>query len=369
LKIVHVLTSLEIGGMETMVLALSLFQKQQGHQVAIATIYAEGDLFEKAKDAGIGVFFVGKRPGQDSWLTTKLLSKFIRAQHADVVHTHNLVPHYFAAAACWFQNKAVLINTRHDMGEHLSSKKGDILYRLAMRRSAAWVAVCVAAKRRFIDSGVIPEQKGRVVVNGLDLTAYGPRNSAQKNLLLLELGIEGAPLLFGSVGRINKVKDHQTMISAFELFVQTEPNAILVIVGDGPNLPTVKQQASQSQASNKIFFTGQRSDVANLMQGFDVFLQSSLTEGYSLALVEACATALPIIATNVGGNGEIINNSVTGFLVSSQAVDDFANAMRVLSSDKLLRESFGEKAREWCLANGSIASMYAEYDQIYRANN
>jgi glycosyltransferase involved in cell wall biosynthesis len=355
--------------METMVLALAQHQLGKGHELSIVTIYAEGELFEKARNCGVNVFALAKRPGKDTLLTVKKLKDLLGQLQPDVVHTHNLVPHYLVAAACWSDKSLVLLNTRHDMGEHFKSHRGDFLYRLAMRKSDHWVAVCEAAKIRFVETGVIRAKKGEVVVNGIDLTPYKIKNEDRKSALLSMLGISDSPLVLGSVGRINKVKDHQTMITAFANLAKLHPNTVLVIVGDGPNLAAVKIQAAESTAADKIYFLGQRSDVSEMMQGFDVFLQSSLTEGYSLALVEACATALPILATNVGGNGEIIEHGSNGYLVQTQDIDGYSSALVKLTEDVKIRSQFGAKSREWALKNGSIESMYARYDDLYRIKN
>jgi glycosyltransferase involved in cell wall biosynthesis len=364
-RIVHVLTSLELGGMETMVLNLADYQKSKGHTVSIVTIYRMGGLSERAQAKGIDVFCVEKRDGKDVWSAIAGLRSLFKKQGAQIVHTHNLVPHYLAAAACVGLKSCSLINTRHDMGEHLTSRRGDVLYRLAMLRTSFWVAVCKAAARQFVDRNLIPAKKSEVIVNGIELAAFKSRSKDRKTLLLSELGVAGSPLVFGSIGRLNKVKNLPMMLAAFDCCVRERPDSILVIAGDGPTLAESRAAVLASSFKSKVFFLGSRADVPNLLQGFDVFLQSSLTEGYSLALVEACACALPIVATSVGGNAEIIHTGVRGQLVAVNDIKGFASAMTRFAGDENLRHAIGTAAQRWALEFGSIATMYERYFELY----
>jgi glycosyltransferase involved in cell wall biosynthesis len=170
MKIVHVLSTLELGGMETMALALAKFQQSQGHEVSVVAVYGKHELFATAHEMGLMPATLMKRPGKDFLTSIKKLRALFAIRRPDVVHTHNLVTHYLSAAACVLQNDRLLLNTRHDMGEHISSVRGDWLYRAAMKRSAFGVAVCEAARRAFVDRSIISSQKSRTIVNGIDLS-------------------------------------------------------------------------------------------------------------------------------------------------------------------------------------------------------
>ncbi len=115
-----------------------------------------------------------------------------------------------------------------------------------------------------------------------------------------------------------------------------------------------------------MFLLGQRGDVPDLLAGMDVFVLSSRTEGYSLALVEAAAAGLPIVATDVGGNAEIVAQDVTGLLVPAGDPQALARALEALSDDPGLRARMGEAARRWALEHGSIDSMYRHYLWLYQ---
>jgi glycosyltransferase involved in cell wall biosynthesis len=347
-----------------MILALAKYQQTQGHHVSIIGMYGREGLFEEAESMGLAPETAMKRIGADFFSTIRILRNHIQSKRADVVHSHHLVPHYFAAAAC-IGLDATLVNTRHDMGQHYSSKKGDLLYKLAMKRSAYGVAVCEAARVKFVERAAIPEHKSRTIVNGIDLSNYAERTEQSKSQLLGTLGVGQGKIVFGNVGRVNHVKDHGTMLAAFRRCLQSGLDAVLLIAGDGPAFSTVQQNAAALGIQDRVFFLGQRSDIPEVLRGFDVFLQSSLTEGYSLALVEAAVTGLPIIATAVGGNAEIISHGENGCLVPAQDVDAYALAMRELGASAELRKKYGQNAASWAQENGSVQTMYERYLNLY----
>jgi glycosyltransferase involved in cell wall biosynthesis len=364
MRIVHIINSFEVGGMETMILALAKYQQSQGHEVSVVAIFGRNELYQVAESMGLSPKSAMKRPGADFISTIRTVRRYIKDRRAQIVHSHNLVPHYFAAAACLGMT-VTLLNTRHDMGHHYSSKQGDLLYKLAMKRSSFGVAVCEAARVEFVSKGAIPNSKSRTVVNGIDLSNYGTRSKQFKSKLLESLGVKGEKIVFGNVGRVNPVKDHATMLTAFRRCLDQGLNAILVIAGDGPAFAKVKQTVTELNIEDSVFFLGQRSDVPEVLQGFDVFLQSSLTEGYSLALVEAATCGLPIIATNVGGNSEIISDGENGRLVTAQDIDAYAQALVVLGKSEQLRQEYGNNASLWAQANGSVQTMYERYLKLY----
>jgi glycosyltransferase involved in cell wall biosynthesis len=364
MRIVHVINSFEVGGMETMILALAKYQQSQGHEVSVIAIFGRNELFQVAQSMGFSPQSAMKRPGSDFVSTIRILRRYFKAKRAEVVHSHNLVPHYFAAIAC-LGLRATLLNTRHDMGQHYSSKQGDFLYRFAMKRADYGVAVCEAARVEFVKKNAISESKSRTVVNGIDLSNYADKTPQHKSQLLESLGVSGDVVVFGNVGRVNPVKDHRTMLTAFERCLNVGLNAILVIVGNGPAFDSVRQAVTELGIEDSVFFLGQRSDIPEVLKGFDVFLQSSLTEGYSLALVEASISGLPIIATNVGGNAEIITDGENGCLVAARDVDAYAGAMKVLGESEALRQLYGKNASRWARANGSVHTMYDRYLKLY----
>jgi glycosyltransferase involved in cell wall biosynthesis len=127
----------------------------------------------------------------------------------------------------------------------------------------------------------------------------------------------------------------------------------------------LQKQVDQSGIADRIFLLGDRSDVRELLRGFDLFAMSSLTEGYSIALLEACAAGLPIVATDVGGNAEIVRDGINGMLVPARSEDALAEALIQLLNDPQRMAGMGKASRAWVLDEGSFTTMAARYDAVY----
>jgi glycosyltransferase involved in cell wall biosynthesis len=398
LSIVHVVESLDVGGLERVVLSLAAWQLAQGHASRIICLFHEGALANEARGLGIEVVAVGKKRGLDL-RALQFLRQQLRTEHQKtgnvVLHTHNPAAHYYGVAAALGLGMARIINTRHGMGAQGSSQL-DFLYRLAMLNTDKGVAVCRAGRDRFVQTGVISAAKAVVVPNGAAVEVIATRNSQAKQRLLAELGRPSTSVVLGTVGRLSAVKDQASLLHALaqlrnvmrDAVADTLPGAELdatdesifcatsgfdravelVIIGDGELRAKLETLAQDLSISHCVHFMGMRSDVAQLLAALDVFVLSSLSEGYSLAMVEAAAAALPIVATKVGGNADIVEEGANGLLVPPKDVQLLTQAMAMLVDDTALRERMGHASRQWALNFGGIASMGRAYSALYQSN-
>lgn len=349
------------GGLERVVCDLALIQIRQGHEVGIVCLFTVGLLGEEARRAGVSVVGIGKSAGVD--LTALLrLRRAIRDCDADVIHTHNATAHYHAAAVSGRRGQCVLVNTRHGMGGSRSSDRRERLFSLAMGRTTAVAAVCQAAARRLVADRIVPADLVRVVPNGIRLDAFGKADwrDARRRLDLPE-----DALVVGTVGRLNWAKDHEFLLRAFQVLTRTEPNTFLVVIGEGEQRQALEGLTAELALEGRVRLVGDRPDVPLLLPGLDVFALSSRTEGYSVALLEACAAGLAVIATNVGGNGEIIEDGVTGLLVEQGNLTSFSGALGRLSASRSLRARLGSRARDWAASNASLEAMAERYERLY----
>ena len=155
------------------------------------------------------------------------------------------------------------------------------------------------------------------------------------------------------------------LISAMALIHASEPKARLVLIGDGPLRAELEALAKKLNLESVVCFLGDRSDVKDLLPGFDIFAMSSTTEGYSISLLEACASALPIIATDVGGNREIIVDGRNGYLVPPKVPTQFAEAALRLIRAPIDRADIGLRNRKFAEEAGSIRAMANRYEPLY----
>jgi glycosyltransferase involved in cell wall biosynthesis len=360
----HFVDSLELGGMEITVLALAKHQMEQGHKVLIACLLRKGELVARAEALGIGVHCFQKPPGP-RLSAVRAVAKWIRSEKLDVVHTHNEVPMIYAAAAAQRNQGLVVLNTRHDMGLHQSRKITDFAYRWYSKRVTANVAVCEAAKRQFQVRKLFSLKRSHVVPNGIDVTLLNNVHVKESESLKRQFNIGKESILIGSIGRLTSVKAVDRQINAFNAVAQQFPLVHLVIVGDGPERERLENIPSVFK--DRIHFLGKRSDVPQVLSQLDIFIQSSITEGHSIALLEAAAAGVPVIATDVGGNNEIVQNGSTGMLVKDFVEEKYALALSQLLSNPALRKNMSNAAQTWASENATIHTMAERYFQIYRS--
>ena len=364
MRIAHVVESLEIGGLEHVVVALVGEQRRRGHEVRILCLWRRGALAERAEAAGIVVECCDKQSGLDV-RALSVMRRMLRAFRPDVLHTHNPMAHYYAVAASLGLGIGSIVNSRHGMGSGQLSARREKLYRAALLATDHAVSVCDAARQRFVAHGVMPAAKAVVVRNGIDLSRFVPRSEAAGARLRQSLGLPPAAVVFGTVGRLNEAKQQHRMLSALCTLLDHGLEAALVVAGDGELRAELERETDRLRLREHVRFLGARSDVPDLLAGMDVFVLSSRTEGYSLALVEASAAALPIVATDVGGNAEIVQDGRTGLLVPSGDDARLATAMEELARSAARRELLGRQARQWALEEGSLDAMCDGYERLY----
>lgn len=364
MNIVHVVENLERGGLERMVIDLATAQQAAGHQVAVATLFQPGQLAPEAEAGGVTVFPCHKRPGPDLRALYRLRRVFRRWQAA-VIHSHNPMPHQYAVLAS-LGRRVRRINTRHGMGVAADSARARRLYRLAMLRTDFAVAVCRAALDQYIADGLIPARKGRVVHNGIRVGRFHPRDAVHRDDLRTELGVRpGAPVV-GTVGRLNPAKDQSRLVAAFAGVRERHPDAILVIVGGGSLEDELRREIAAAGLEGAVFLLGDRGEVPELLAGLDLFVLSSRTEGYSIALLEAAAACLPAVVTRVGGNADIVADGLRGRVVPPGDTAALTRVISELLAAPEQRRNMGENAGRWARDHASVAAMAASYEALYR---
>lgn len=348
-----------------MVIELVRMQRAQGQRCQIVCLYEPGALAAEAVAMGVPVSACGKRRGLDPralWRARRAVAR----HRTEVLHTHNAMAHYQAVLACAGLGVRCVVNSRHSMSSNRRAPRLEWLYRRALRRTDAVVAVCEAASADAVALGIVPAEKARVVRNGIPVESFAAANPAMHRRLCALLGVPAGARIVGTVGRLTPIKDQASLIGAFARVHARLPDAVLVLVGDGASRAALEHCAREAGVAAAVHFLGARDDVRELLQGFDLFVLCSLSEAYSMALLEASASALPIVATDVGGNGEIVHPGRTGWLVPVHAPSALADAMGEALLQVDVARRYGAAARCWALAEGSLETMAARYAALYR---
>ncbi len=365
LRILHVVDSLEFGGLERVVTDLAIAQSRRGDAVSVFSINETTGFSRELRDAAISVHIGAKKTSWDLGVL-KHLRRCASGDSVDVVHTHNFVPNYYAAA-CLFgaRQKPVQVSTCHDMGARLSNRKLRWLYRWSLARTARVAMVGRQVHDRYVQSGIVGPSRASTVLNGIPVARFAgtaTRRDAARQALALAPEIP----VIGCVGRLVALKNHRLLLDVLPALLQVEPALRMVVVGDGELDRALREQAQALGLNERILFAGQRANVADLLPAFDIFAMPSLTEGLSIALLEACATGLAVVATAVGGNPEIIHHEQTGLLVPAADGPALRYALRRLLSDAALRARLGANAASWVRDNASIEALSSSYDGFYR---
>lgn len=363
LRIVHVVDSLEFGGLERVVTDLALAQKARGDSVCVFSINSTDGFSGELRDGGVQVLIGNK---QRSWDRGVMRALRLCAASADVVHAHNFVPNYYAAAAFFGRfNRPVQVGTCHDMGNRLNNRKLRWLYRWSLTRTARIAMVGQQVHDRYVQSGVVRAQRACTVLNGIPVERFADAPS-RRDTARQALGLAATDLVVGCVGRLVPLKNHALAIRTLPSLLEAMPSTRLVIVGEGELDIELRALAASLKLGDRVVFAGRRSDVAALLPAFDVFAMPSLTEGLSIALLEACATRLAVVATSVGGNPEIVRHDHTGLLIPPADEPALRAALHALLGAPSLRARLGAAAAAWVREHASIDALSNTYDRFYR---
>lgn len=359
LRIVHVVDSLEFGGLERVVSDLAIAQARHGHHISVFSICETGGFRAALEAAGVPVEIGHKR----GTLDLRVLRALRRAAAgADLLHTHNFVPNYYAVAATRFASRRpAIVNTCHNMGTRLSNPRLRRLYRWSLRHTARVALVGRQVEAALVSAGIVAPDQADVVLNGVPTDRHGTARHEART----RLGVPAGVPLLGCVGRLVALKNHRLVIDSLPTLLAAHPDLHLAILGEGPLESGLRARIAALGLAQRVHLAGARSDVPDLLPAFDVFVLPSRTEGLSIALLEACAAGLAVVATDVGGNGEIVRDRTTGRLVPSDDAEALQVALDALLRDPAERMRLGEAARAWVQAHGSVDAMRHNYDLVY----
>lgn len=361
--VTHFVENLNRGGLERTVIDLVRTQLAGGQRCQVVCLFERGALAGELDALGVPVHACGKRRGADPRALARA-RRHVVAHGSRILHTHNAAAHYHAVLAT-FGLGLRTVNTRHGMGALDAASRRERLYRLSLRRTAVVATVCEAARRELERGGWPHATRLAAVPNGIDIGRFAPRDEAARERLVASLGLPLRTRVVGTVGRLNRVKDHAGLLQAFARLRDDVPEAALVVVGDGELRAELAALAATPALAGRVHLLGDRGDVAELLRAFDLFVMSSRSEGYSIALLEACASALPIVATDVGGNAEIVRDGQNGLLLPPADPVALADALRVLLADPARARAMGQAGLEWVRREGSLAAMAARYERLY----
>jgi sugar transferase (PEP-CTERM/EpsH1 system associated) len=358
--IAHIVYSLQIGGLEELVLNLVRKMDRSRYQLSVIVLRTDGPLSLEMEKLGITVHRLHGEEGF-SWALIRRLAALLRQEKVDAVHTHDLGPFiYGGLASLWNLNR----NIFHTEHSYLSQNSRRL--RMFERVLGYYCRVIIADSRdvaaMLIERQKIPARKVVTILNGIDLDRF---QNLDTTTIRNAMGIKPNVFVVGTVGRLVPVKNQALLIKAFASFA-AERSAELIIVGDGPERPGLESLAAELGVASRVHFTGARRDIPAILASLDLFVLPSLSEGLSLTLLEAMAAVRPVIATRVGGNPEVINDGKNGLLVPSNNVETLRDAMcRVNGPNAAWRDAIASSGRRTVEEQFSLDYMVKAYVQLY----
>jgi glycosyltransferase involved in cell wall biosynthesis len=359
--VTHVLSSFGMGGQERVVVELARAQVAAGHRVlAISLAHPpEGPHAQNLRAAGATVHTLEKRgTGFDVSLVVRL-ARFFRQYAVDVVHTHNPQPLMYAALAAKIAG-ASLVHTKH--GANPDRMRRRILRRAAAAFADAYVAVSAATADVAREKRECAAGRLQVIPNGVDIELFAP-NEEHRRDVRRGLAIPERAFVIGTVGRLAPEKDQALLLRAAAPLLGEDVR--LVLVGDGPEAGGLKDLATKLGKEPFVRFAGARGDGHRFYSAFDVFCLSSKTEGLPLVIPEAMAAGLPVVSTDVGGIGSVIEEGRTGRLIPAGDEQALRAALEQLIENRALARRLGQTAQSVARLRYSRQRMATEYSKLY----
>jgi glycosyltransferase involved in cell wall biosynthesis len=363
-RIAFVLHAMQVAGVEVLV-AETICRLGSKIDPVVLCLDGVGELGARLQTEGIPVLDMGRRPGLDLGVPGRLADEISR-RGIEVVHAHQYTPFFYSALAKLRSFGSFhLIFTEH--GRHYPdavSAKRRLANRWLLNRCANEInAVCRFSAQALSEIDGFPASRIEILDNGIDAKRYTPTKDRIE--VRKRLGLDPNRCYILCVARFHPVKDHAMLLSAFSTVAAEKPDVDLLLAGDGPLRQIIEQQVFGLHLQQRVRFLGVRSDVADLMQASDVFTLTSVSEAASLTLMEAMASALPAVVTDVGGNPEIIRSGTEGLLVPRGDAASLSNALLRLLSDAAFAGALAEKGRRRVLERYSLDRTVMNYYQRY----
>jgi sugar transferase (PEP-CTERM/EpsH1 system associated) len=366
--IAHVLQHLIIGGLENGLVNLINHTPPGRFRHAIICLSHFSDFRTRLRSPEIPLIALGKRPGKDP-RTYRRLWQLLRRMRPAVVHARNLSA-LDSVVVAWAAGVPHRIYGQHgwDVQDlHGRSGKYRLLRRVCHPFIERYVAVSAHTAHWLEETIGVRANQIEHIANGVDTAAFRPLDSGRRTIP--EAPFKASDVVIGTVGRMQPVKDQATLIRAFIALRAERPDiaecAKLMLIGDGPLRGELLGLLLQAGAGEHVWAPGSRGDVAHMLQGMDVFVLPSLNEGMSNAILEAMASGLPIVATDVGGNAELVEPERTGVLTAPGDVGALAQALKTYLEDPERRRNHGQAARRRALREFSLDVMVSRYLALY----
>lgn len=371
--IAHVIYRLGVGGLENGLVNLINRTPPNRYRHAVICLKDATDFSQRIRAPNVPLFCLHRKEGQDFGLFVRLFS-LLRELKPAIVHTRNL-----AALECqvpaWLAGVPLRVHGEHGwdvFDPDGSNWKYQWLRRLHRPLIQRYIPLSRHLEAYLRDRVGVADRKMRRICNGVDTKVFHPATGTKSPVPGCPFPRDDSVTLIGAVGRMHGVKDQITLTRAFirlvEIMSTVREHLGLVLVGDGPLREQARAELARAGLEDRAWLTGERDDIADLMRILDIFVLPSQAEGISNTILEAMATGLPVVATAVGGNPDLVINGETGRLVPPSDPLAMAEALAEYLADPQCIASHGAaglaRARDQFSLDGMVQRYLAVYDEL-----
>ena len=362
MKILHLIQTSGPGGAEKLLLTLAKNSKDK--YLSIVGLLKNGWLFQQLQNHDVKVKTIPSGGSFDLKLIKNLVD-IIKKEKIDLIHSHLLDMNFYSSLAAKIAG-IPHISTEHGDIHHTSKKldkKTLIKAKTISHFSDKIVFVSKFTRDKFLKLSKVPKQKIAIIYNGIDLKEYEQPIDIQRKKA--EIGIKNNEFVIGNVANLYPVKGQIYLLKAAAKIIKEFPNTKFLFIGRGELEEKLKKEAQKLGIASHIKFLGFRNDVKELLKIMDVFVLCSLSEGLPLSLIEAMASKVPVVCTNVGGIPEVIEDGINGFLVPVANSIILAEKIIYLLKNKTLSNNFTLYGYQKIKQQFSLQSMLDKYAEIY----
>ena len=361
LNILHLIETSEPGGAET-VLAYIASNLDPDRYRSIACVLEKGWLTDHLDSLGIPYVMIENRWSYDPVFFFKLL-RLIRREKIDLIHSHEFMMTVYGSISAKLA-RIPHVGTIHGKVYYPDKQCRVRLLRMAAKLCSRLIAVSDDLNRFLTTLLGVRYGKIETLYNGIDLEKYRSVDSREGSRE--RLGLQDASIVLGTVGSLFEVKGLPYLLEAIVLLRDKYPRLSLLIAGEGNREDSLRTIAGQLKLGDTVKFLGFRDNIPDILQVVDIYVCSSVSEGLSLSILEAMAMSKPVVATDVGGNPELITDCENGFLVPAKDPVRLADAITELIDSPERRLEFGTRSREIVESRFSPERMVRDYEALYR---
>lgn len=327
---------------------------------AVLCLFRQGWIQERSESRGIPTHIIPTH-GMTDWRWAIRFRRLLKDEHVDLIHAHEFdanVQGAFVAAISGIPLVAT-VHGKHYFWEKLRRR---LAYRWVSRR-ATMVAVSEDLKQFIVEKVGVCSERITVLYNGVDVPP--PPRKADIDACRKELRLPEEDQIVGVVGNLYPVKGHQYLIEGIPEVLKKCPNTSFIFAGRGQLETELKDQVFRLGLDKRVHFLGLRQDIPRILALLDVFVLPSLSEGLSMAILEAMMAGKPVIATRVGGNPEIVLDGETGFLVPPKDSQALAARLTTLLANREQATQFAGRGKRRAEGRFSLQTMVHAYQSLY----